>query len=123
VELDVDDSLVTALVISAIGMTLLFLSLILFYGIISLLTAATREKPSTPPGRTDGAEEQRDALADRALQAAAIAVALARAEAEGEAGKASGSVSLAPGNRDVTPWWSLHHQHRLAGKGKPRRPW
>lgn len=116
-----DNSLVTALIISAIGITLLFLSLILFYGIISLLTAVTRDKPATPPGRTGNSEEQRDAPSGRAWQAAAIAIALARAEAEGEAGKASASVSLASGDRDVTSWWSLHHQHRLAGKGKPRR--
>ena len=116
-----EDSLVTALIISAIGMTLLFLSLILFYGIISLLTAVTRDKPATPPEKTDSAEGQRGAPADRALQAAAIAIALARAEAEGEAGKASASVSLASGDRDVTSWWSLHHQHRLGRKRKPRR--
>ena len=79
--------MVTALIISAIGITLLFLSLILFYGIISLLTAVTRDKPATPPGRTDSAEEQRDAPADRALKAAAIAIVLARAEAE-EIGRA-----------------------------------
>ena len=115
-----DDALVTALIISAIGMTLLFLSLILFYGIISLLTAVTRDRPATPPGRTVGAEGQSDAPAHRALQAAAIAIALARA-AEGEAGKASASVSLASGDSNVTSWWSLHHQHRLAEKEKPRR--
>jgi Na+-transporting methylmalonyl-CoA/oxaloacetate decarboxylase gamma subunit len=117
----VEDSLATALIISAIGISLLFLSLILFYGIISLLTAVTRDRSATPPGRTDSTEEQRDAPADRALQAAAIAIALARAEAEGEAGKAGASVSLASGDRDVTSWWSLHHQHRLARKRKPRR--
>ena len=116
-----ENDLVTALVISAIGMSLLFLSLILFYGIISLLTTVTRERRATPPGRKDGAEEQRDAPSARARQAAAIAVALARAGAEGEAGQASRSVPLASGERGVTPWWSLHHQHRLAGKGKPRR--
>ena len=116
-----EDSLVIALIISAIGITLLFLSLILFYGIISLLTAVTRDKPAAPPGRTDGSEEQRDAPAGRALQAAAIAIALARAKAEGEAGKASASVSLASGDCDVTSWWSLHHQHRLGRKRKPRR--
>jgi Na+-transporting methylmalonyl-CoA/oxaloacetate decarboxylase gamma subunit len=118
----VDNALGTALIISAIGITLLFLSLILFYGIISLLTAVTRDKPATTPRRTDNSEEQRDEPGRRALQAAAIAIALARAEAEGEAGKASASISLASGDRNVTSWWSLHHQHRLAGKGKSRRP-
>ena len=116
-----ENDLVTVLVISAIGMSLLFLSLILFYGIISLLTTVTREKRATPPGRTDGMEKQRDAPSNRARQAAAIAVALARAGAEGQVRKASTSVPMASGDRAVTPWWSLHHQHRLAGKGNPRR--
>ena len=112
-----ENALVTALVISAIGISLLFLSLVLFYGIISLLTAVTRDRSATTPGWTDVTAEQEDTPPARALQAAAIAIALARAEAEGEAGIASDSVSLAPGDRDVTPWWSLHHQHRLARKG------
>jgi Na+-transporting methylmalonyl-CoA/oxaloacetate decarboxylase gamma subunit len=117
----VENALGTALIISAIGISLLFLSLILFYGIIALLTAVTKDKPATPPGRTESTELQTAAPAGRALQAAAIAIALARAEAEGEAGTASASVSLASSDREITPWWSLHHQHRLARKGKPRR--
>ena len=116
-----ENSLATALIISAIGISLLFLSLILFYGIISLLTAVTRDRPATPPARANGAEEQKGAPADRALQAAAIAIVLARAEAEGAARKASSSAPLASGDRDLTPWWSLHHQHRLAKKREPRR--
>lgn len=114
-----ENALVTALVISAIGMTLLFLSLILFYGIISLLTRVTREKPS-PSGKVDGTEAQRDAPADRMQQAAAIAVALARAGTEGTTGRAGVLVPQASGDREVTSWWSLHHQHRLAEK-EPRR--
>jgi Na+-transporting methylmalonyl-CoA/oxaloacetate decarboxylase gamma subunit len=113
--------LVTALVISAIGMTLLFLSLVLFYGIISLLTAVTRERPATPSVRTEDTAEQNDAREERALQAAAVAIALARAEAERGAGKAGDSGNVAAGDLDVTPWWSLHHQHQLAQEKRPRR--
>ncbi|NIV37431.1 MAG: hypothetical protein GWN58_50845, partial [Anaerolineae bacterium] len=43
-----ENPLVTVLIISAIGMSLLFLSLVLFYGIISLLTAATSGRPAAP---------------------------------------------------------------------------
>lgn len=117
-----DNPLVIVLIISAIGMSLLFLSLILFYGIISLLTAATRERHPTPLAGKGGAEARREAPADRAFRAAAVAIALARAEAEGQATRASGPAFQASGDRDLTPWWSLHHQHRLAGEGKPRRP-
>jgi hypothetical protein len=81
--LDVENALVTALVISAIGISLLFLSLVLFYGITSLLTAVTRDRSATPSGWTDVTPQQEDTPPDRALQAAAIAIALARAEAEG----------------------------------------
>ena len=117
-----DNPVGIVLIISAIGMSLLFLSLVLFYGIISLLTAATRERSAASAGRATGAEAQGDVPTDRALRAALVAIALARAEAEGHAGRAGGSVSPTSGDHDLTPWWSLHHQHRLAGKGKPRRP-
>lgn len=111
-----------ALVITAIGMTLLFLSLVLFYGIIALLTAVTRERARKPPGGAVAVEELGNALDSRALQAAAIAISLARAEADQSRGAFSDVPSLASGGRDVTPWWSMHHQLRLAEKNRPRRP-
>jgi Na+-transporting methylmalonyl-CoA/oxaloacetate decarboxylase gamma subunit len=117
-----ENSLAIALVITAIGMTLLFLSLVLFYGIIALLTAVTRERPRKPPGGAVAVEELGNALERRALQAAAIAVSLARAEAEQSHGAPGDLPSLASGDRDVTPWWSMHHQHRLTEKKAPRRP-
>jgi len=117
-----ENSLVTALVITAIGMTLLFLSLVLFYGIIALLTAITKERPPKPSAGADTVEELGDAPNIRALQAAAIAIALARAEAEQSGGTLNDALSLASGDRDVTPWWSSHHQRRLAEKNRSRRP-
>ena len=116
-----ENPLVTVLIISAIGMSLLFLSLVLFYGIISLLTAATSGRSAAAEERTVGAETPGDLPADRALRAAVVAIALARAQARGQAGGSSSAVPPSSGDRDVTPWWSLHHQQRLAGKGKPRR--
>ena len=113
-----DNSLVTVLVISAIGMSLLFLALVLFYGIISLLATVTRDRSTAPAGIPAGEEEQREVSADRMLRAAVVAITLARAQAQG---KTASSFSWASGNGDLTPWWSLHHQHRLAGKGKTRR--
>ena len=113
-----DNSLVTVLVISAIGMSILFLSLVLFYGIISLLATVTRDRATATPERTAGEEEQRGVPADQILRAAVVAITLARAGAQG---KDASSFSQASGERDLTPWWSLHHQHRLAGKGKTRR--
>jgi hypothetical protein len=118
----VDNSLVIVLILSAIGMSLLFLSLVLFYGIISLLTAATRERSAASAGRTTGAKAQADEPTDQALRAAAVAIALARAKAKGQTARAGSSVTVASGGRELTPWWSLHHQRRLAEKGKSRRP-
>ena len=117
-----ENSLATALVITAIGMTLLFLSLVLFYGIIALLTAATRERARKPHGAAVAVEELGNALDSRALQAAAIAVALARAEAEQSRDAFSDVPALGSSGHDVTPWWSMYHQHRLAEKNRPRRP-
>ena len=111
-----ENSLTTSLVITAIGMTLLFLSLVLFYGILSLLTAITREKHST--GQLQ--EPKEDAPQERALQAAAIAIALARTEAEKRTGLDS-STATPSSEGEITPWWSLHHQQRLAAEKRPRR--
>lgn len=113
-----ENSLGLTLLITAIGMSLLFLSLVLFYGIISLLTAVTGERPSTHSGSADSATGSVAGIDVSALQAAAIAIALARAAAEGGAG---GPILPGASDRDVTTWWSLHHQHRLAEAGKPRR--
>jgi hypothetical protein len=99
-------------------MSLLFLSLVLFYGIISLLATVTRDRTTAPTGRTTSEEQQQEVPAERMLRAAIVAVAMARAGAQS---KATNSFSQASGERDITPWWSLHHQHRLAGKGKTRR--
>jgi Na+-transporting methylmalonyl-CoA/oxaloacetate decarboxylase gamma subunit len=112
-----ENPLTTSLVITAIGMSLLFLSLVLFYGILSLLTAITREKPR----EEERQEPSAPAHQHRALQAAAIAIALARIEAAQGPGSA-GEAAISPsGDRDVTSWWSMHHQQRLAGKKRPRR--
>jgi Na+-transporting methylmalonyl-CoA/oxaloacetate decarboxylase gamma subunit len=118
----VENPLVTALVITAIGMSLLFLSLVLFYGIISLLTAVTRERSSMPPAGAAIAEGRGDAPERRALQAAAIAIALARAEVEQGPGTLDGAPVSASSDGGMTRWWSLHHQHRLAQQRIRRRP-
>lgn len=111
-----EDSLTTSLLITAIGMTLLFLSLVLFYGILSLLTAITREKP--PTASPEGSKERTPQ--NRALQAAALAIILARLETAQGNGIQVGTAT--PSSEDEpTPWWSLHHQQRLAAEKRFRR--
>jgi hypothetical protein len=117
------DTLPIALAITAIGMTLLFLTLALFYGLLTLLTAAIRdgagvEAPDVvadqPPAKPvpDGGE------ADDLRRAAAIAVALAWAEAD--AGAAAPRAEQ-PDEGPASAWWALHHGQRLARRNSTRR--
>ena len=112
-----ENPLTTSLVISAIGMSLLFLSLVLFYGILSLLTAITRERAKE--AERQGPEEH--APEHRALQAAAIAIALARIDTTQGPRSAAQPAGTSAGAPDATSWWSVHHQQRLAGEKRRRR--
>ena len=112
-----ENPLTTSLVLTAIGMSLLFLSLVLFYGILSLLTAITRERAREAARQ----EPEEHAPEKRPLQAAAIAIALARVEAAQGPGSAGNAAGLSAGTLDVTSWWSMHHQQRLAREKRPRR--
>lgn len=119
-------SLVTALVITIIGMTLLFLTLALFYGLLSLMMAPIKDRPASADsleakGEYVKGEEERDRE-----EAAAIAVALARAEAEQEAGYAAARITTVPDGvatgQQVSSWWALHHQRQMMRRGtQPRR--
>lgn len=122
-----DESLVIALMITVIGMSLLFLSLVFFYGMLSLL-ARIKDKDQTPdsvgPEALDATMPEGTAFIGDELgtgqaalhQAVAIAVALARAEAELEPGPGDTLLAPAPaaGGEQVSAWWSLYHQRQLA---------
>lgn len=116
-----DQDLVAALVISAVGITLLFLALALFYGLLVLLAAVFKGRASAEGGGSEpsGPGPER---ADAMLQAAAIGVALARAEADQPAG-----LNLVPSEEasaaapSVSPWWALHHQHQVRHRPESRR--
>jgi Na+-transporting methylmalonyl-CoA/oxaloacetate decarboxylase gamma subunit len=114
-----ESSLATALAITAIGMSLLFLALALFYGLLTLMMRIASRQSSHPAsvaieGKSTGEEKPEDLL-----RAAAIAVALARAGA----GPGSDS-NLAPGvasRPQLNPWWVFHHQRSLALNPGARR--
>jgi Na+-transporting methylmalonyl-CoA/oxaloacetate decarboxylase gamma subunit len=114
-----NNPLVTSLSITAIGMTLLFLALILFYGLMSLMMSVMQSR--SVAAESAGAEAEPDE--DEAfLRAAAIAVALARAETE-QAGDGAGipvgtERATAPA---ASTWWTLHHQRQLAPFSSARR--
>jgi Na+-transporting methylmalonyl-CoA/oxaloacetate decarboxylase gamma subunit len=126
--------LAAALAITAIGMTLLLLALLFFYGLMAAMTGALRRPGARSAGRerspvagaaapASAAEPLPGASArTAALQAAAAAVALARAAAErGAPGRPSRSNPEETGARDVSSWWSMGHQRRLAGGSVPKR--
>ena len=118
-----DETVPLAMLISLVGMTLLFLALGFFYVLLSLLTKILRDRDSA----AEPAEEQMPmgvpAMAPaEVLRAAAIAVALARAQAEENARFGSvpqpGETTAGP---EISPWWALHHQRQVAPHPKARR--
>lgn len=121
-----DNSLLTALVISVVGMTLLFLSLVVFYGLLALLAAVVKD-PSPPTEQAAGREATGDGKGvggqeDAVLRAAAVAIALARAEAEKGSGPAAVVASEeAAADQPVSAWWSLHHQRQITANPDARR--
>jgi hypothetical protein len=116
-----DQDLIAALVISAVGITLLFLALALFYGLLVLLAVIFKGHASTGIGGPEPASPEPE-TADAMLQAAAIGVALARADAERPP-----NLDLIPsreatgGYHSVSPWWALHHQRQVTQKPSSRR--
>jgi hypothetical protein len=114
----------SALVIALIGMTLLFLSLIFFYGLLSLITAVIKDRPTPKRAQAEvrTSQGERGIRPEEVLRAAAVAVALARAEAEGGPGLAMRhGPSETTVESPISPWWSLHHQRTLATNPNARR--
>lgn len=119
-----ENSLAIALVIAAIGMSLLFLSLAFFYGLLSLLTATVRDRsPAAAQSEQAAAQgEEGGGREEAVLRAAAIAVALARAEAEHLASLTATPALDAVGTpRQESSWWTLHHQRQLTLQQNARR--
>lgn len=113
-----EEPLPVALVISAIGMTLLFLSLVLFYGMLSLLTSVTQERATA----SASPEAEPVGESEIMLRAAAIAVAMARAEADAGPSPVSSRATVGiAGRGQISPWWALHHQRQMVTHPKARR--
>jgi hypothetical protein len=105
--------MIAALIISALGMPLLFLALAVFYGLLTLLASTIRDRQSTPPQPVEG--ETAPAEDEALLQAAAIAVAVARAGAEQTSSFARVEVGngIEAASQPLSPWWTLHHQRKM----------
>lgn len=78
-DINMSDTFIQALQITALGMGLVFGAIILLWWMMSLLTAITADKASTPDS-AEPAESVPAADTDLKAQAAAVAVAVALAE-------------------------------------------
>ena len=110
-----DDPIIVSLVVSGIGMLMLFLALTLLYGLMYLMTWMTNERPPV----TDRIEvtekvEEQDARC-RMQRAAVIAVALARAEQD------ASPISTTETKETTSAWRAFHHQRQLAHNTPARR--
>ena len=111
-----DDTVVVALLISAVGLSLLFVALLLLYGLMVALTAVARDRVPSPGPTTPAPAGPAPAGDDqvRRAQAAVVAVALARAEREQRAAVPPEPVG------GWSPWRQFHAQ-RLLGRGAGKR--
>ncbi len=114
-----DNLMVTAIVVSAVGMFLLFVALVFLYGMMYLMTSVLKDPTpeSALPAEGPGTEAVDETVVWRA---AAAAVALARAEHESRSARPSVPGETAEGGA-VSPWWALHHSRRLLAELTKRR--
>jgi len=107
-----DNPVTISLVVSGIGMLMLFVALTILYGLMYLMTWATTDR--TPEegvgeGEVEGVGEYGGVgVGVEEWRAAVIAVALARAEQE------QSVVGAVEAGEAVSAWRALHHQRQLA---------
>jgi hypothetical protein len=101
--------IVVSLVVSGIGMLMLFVALAVLYGLMVLMTRVT----GTHPPVQDRPEPQK--MGSERRQAAVIGVALARAEQDL---RPTGATEA---RETASAWRALHHQRRLTRNTPTRR--
>ena len=106
-----DNPIIISLVVSGIGMLILFLALAFIYGLMYLMTTFIKDRADEQEqgagGRGQETGSKRQEARSRRLRAAAIGVALARAEQE------SVAVGLPEAEEPISSWRALHHQRQL----------
>jgi Na+-transporting methylmalonyl-CoA/oxaloacetate decarboxylase gamma subunit len=110
----VESNLALSLLISAIGMGLVFGCILLFWGLMAALVRLTRER-APESGRATvaplvGPEPERDEL-ERQAAAAAVAVALARARQEARRPRRPAEAAA------LSPWQAAHRQAQPRQRG------
>jgi Na+-transporting methylmalonyl-CoA/oxaloacetate decarboxylase gamma subunit len=116
-----ENPLIIVLMITVVGMGLLFLTLAFFYGLLAGMARGLRDRAAPPDQETAqpaaGAGEEATSLEKAQWQAAAVAIALARARVQVPPRSGPTRPAEAPGSAQVpSAWWSLHHQRRLASR-------
>jgi Na+-transporting methylmalonyl-CoA/oxaloacetate decarboxylase gamma subunit len=109
---------VVSLVVSGLGMLLLFIALAILYGLMYLMTTVLRD-PTAAPMHAQPEEQRMPGGEEARYRAAVIAVALARAKQEpSPAGvPAAGEGTGADAQRlEVSAWWAFHHDRQLTHK-------
>ena len=117
-----DNLVVMALVVSAVGMFLLFVALAFLYGLMYLMTAVLKDPTPEPAplAEESGIDAVDKAVVWRAAAAAAAVAALARAEHELRSARPSAPGETAEGGA-ASPWWALHHSRQLLAEPTKRR--
>lgn len=122
-----DNPLVVSLIVTGIGMAMLFLALAILYGLMVLMTGVIRDRGAGSSDQGSGSSDQglgsreqgergEAAGGERARwRAGVIGVALARAEQELDAGGLPGPAGTA------SAWRALHQQRQLTLSLRPRR--
>jgi len=113
-----DNPIVISLVVSGIGMLMLFLALAFLYGLMYLMTTLIKDRPGVEEKGSMGEDVCGSVGADeqRAMRwrAAVIGVALARAEQERVVPPSVPPIGGEERGRGVvSPWRALHHQRQL----------
>ncbi len=112
------DNLTSTLLVTVIGMAVVFVAMSLFFASMHLLTALAKDKPEQPVQPTeDNAPTPPPAASDDSSirrRAAAVAVALARAQLERRPPAADA------GSPEATPWGDYYRQRQLRPSGRGR---
>ena len=118
-----DTPLVISLIVSGIGMLLLFLALAFLGGLMYLMTAFIKDRPkpappSSPPtlgGKEDATSKGTEERGLMQRRAAVIAVALAHAE------QRLSATAVPPVEEAATAWQTLHRHRQLTLRLPTRR--
>ena len=103
-----DNPVIVSLIVSGVGMVLLFIALGILYGLMYLMTAVIKDRPADVFSGASADEETVEKIDEAKQKVAVIAVALARAERE------TFAPSAPP--EEASPWWTLHLQRQLTTK-------